>query len=169
MKVDAELVPYGSAVTKDSEDPFDLGAVDRSKSLIVDDCRVTQRLETVCRGSEPSKAVDGVMKTEATEEILVQTGKPVMTKEQRKLVRGRLQDIESRNSGGHHTPKLELNSSNSLASLPPGKQNVRLLFTNKGVWLADTLIPRRGRTPSFIPRGLRTGRKSRRKIHLSYH
>jgi hypothetical protein len=131
VKVDAELVPYGSTVTKDSEDPLDLGAVDRSRSLIVDDSCITQCLEADCRGGKSSRAVDGDTRAEATEEIPVRAGKPAMTKEKRELVRGRLRDIESCDSGGHRTPKLELNSSNPLASLPPGKQNIHLLFTNK--------------------------------------
>jgi hypothetical protein len=71
--------------------------------------------------------VDVDTETEAIEDFPAEVRKPVTAKE-KGVVLSRVRDIESRNGGEPRIPKLDLNSRNLLASIPPEKQKVRLFL-----------------------------------------
>ena len=136
-KDDAELASHSSTVADDSDDSLNLRAEEPPKMRIADDGRATQRLKEDHRGGGPSKAVDVDTEIEQIDEF------PVLTRKEGK-VRNMARNIEegkvrgmARNpehtGGKSHAPKLDLSTSNPLASLLTGKPKSKVrLFTENG-------------------------------------
>lgn len=124
-------IRHSPTLIDDSDDSLNLGAVERSKSRIANDGRATQRLKTEHRGGESSKTAGTDTESESIEEFQAPTKKPV--KEKVGVVRDRIKDFESLNGGA--PPRLKLDLSNPLKSIPPRKPKPNVCpFINEGEW-----------------------------------
>ena len=131
-KDEVELGSHSLTVSEESDDPLNLGAKPRPNPRVVNDGRATRRLRAGRRGGESSKAVDTDEEAEAIEEYPEGTKKRMVPKERGGKVQGIVKNIESRNGGESHTPRLPLVPSVQL--LPP-KPKVRLSFIEDGAGL----------------------------------
>ena len=141
----------------DSDDSLNLGS---SKDRIADDGPATRRLSER-REAGPSNVARSDTETDAIDYFPEVTKKPVSK------VKAKIQYFESRNEA----PKLQLNPSNPLKHIHPGKpkSKVGLFFPGKKERLADTRITRQ-RCACFPPilQFLRVGTKARGKKCIGY-
>ena len=114
-----------------SDDSLNLGSGKRSNPRIANDGHATQRLKGSHRGGESSKAVDTGSEAEGIDYFPEPRWGQMMSKEKKVDVRNMVRNIESRDDGGSHPPKLNLKNGPPLPPTKP-KPKVCLFFIEEG-------------------------------------